>query len=534
MNELTEASDLLRSSLARYTNACFSAVEACKPLASPSRVLFDCIVRELRMVANYEVNIKVAKSALTQCANYRPTSPINTLPSEIIIRIFTLLIKSVTLPEILSHVCSRWRRIALAVPELWTHIDIISDESRHTKIMARSQLFASRIGVLHPKVHISIPPEYGLVTPPQAFQQELRFASSTIAPRIKSFRLDDSSAGSESLVCFVNYFLPHITPGALKRLVLLDHSDDYSRSSFLSITDPREHGPEDQQWPGAGHRQTLRVSMSLLDEILRPVQILWLRNQFFPWRSLVYSGLVDLRLLQSRYFRDGVQINIVTLVNILRSCPGLRVFHCEIELDSHTLHTSSPIPPVTLTELEDLRIHNMLPTQSKLLLPYIFPGPKPLGFFIQVAGRSSSKSFFPAVVLAFLRRSNVTKLFIKTQETAWISVVTIASALPGNLNTLSLQGFWIVPEGTNSAHPGFSRVAKVNTLILQRVKVGVGISAIQQFSSICAVQELILDSDSLPHLGFMMVTALEELRQTIPVVRCTLGQGEYRGSWILA
>ncbi|KAH7338257.1 hypothetical protein B0J17DRAFT_417349 [Rhizoctonia solani] len=112
----------------------------------------------------------MAKSTLSQFRNMDPTlSPINNLPCEILSRIFAHMCHLNTClmqtreareddtddgssqdeehafwPEVISHVCSHWRRVALASQELWSHVDIAPSEGRRTSFMSRSQLFASR------------------------------------------------------------------------------------------------------------------------------------------------------------------------------------------------------------------------------------------------------------------------------------------------------------------------------------------------------------------------------------------------------
>jgi len=90
-----------------------------------------------------------------------PNAPINTLPNEILAEIFCL-VKRLE-PECclitmhLTHVCSRWRHIAVSLPPLWTYIQIdehTSDSKGHCSLL---KLFLERSSNYLLDVIITVP-----------------------------------------------------------------------------------------------------------------------------------------------------------------------------------------------------------------------------------------------------------------------------------------------------------------------------------------------------------------------------------------
>ncbi|KAL5634068.1 hypothetical protein ACGC1H_006038 [Rhizoctonia solani] len=543
MNELLEASKLLRASLTRYMDACSAATKTYDP-SDRQRVeshhLLDCITRELQAVSGYEEDLRAIKSTLAQSRNSAFTiSPINALPCEVLNHIFGLLSRShgcltptrfddnpnisrsddgdsldygiqfLTIPEIVSRVCSHWRKVALSTHELWTHVDIITFDRWCTKLLSRSKLFASRTLSAPLDLHVSTPRHNSVVQSPSTSPSELKLSSALIAPKIGSFRLDDSSNNRDEFSHLINYFLRHITPGALTRLILLDHSPMIM--GRIDVIDP--NGPEHEvhSWISKSP-PPLWMSMKVLDEILLPVKVLWLRNRFFPWDSRAYSGLVDLRLL-SHDMSWGPLIGISELVGILSSCPELRIFHCELDVDTH-IYNIQPTVRIVLKDLEALKLHGMLPDHSASLLSHIYPGTKPLSLSIRVGGQNILENLSPQLS-DFFRRTNIERLFLTAYTTVQVSVGRLFPSLPAGLRTLGFNSVRLAQESSELLRSDQPRWTKIDTLILDRSTSD--ITTLHRLATAYSIRALVLNPDDVHFEGNKPMD--EELKQTIPIIR---------------
>ncbi|KAH7333596.1 hypothetical protein B0J17DRAFT_771265 [Rhizoctonia solani] len=185
--ELDSATTLLQEALCRYREACSSIQKSyleSQTLDGIPAELSSRLTEELPLILSYETKIKEAKSAVSWARNYSPSIvPINVLPAEVITRIFELFIEinscivtsqtrgyredaeisfpNSTNPIILSHVCSRWRDIALSARSIWTHIDLSPYPPITTNITARAEAYAERAGQLLLDVHIVDPTAHG-------------------------------------------------------------------------------------------------------------------------------------------------------------------------------------------------------------------------------------------------------------------------------------------------------------------------------------------------------------------------------------
>ncbi|KAJ1301996.1 hypothetical protein OPQ81_000831 [Rhizoctonia solani] len=111
-------------------------------------------------------------------------SPINTLPSEILVRIFLLTVESQTcplrshdnnrfIPTVPEHpdslllVCSRWHDIAISLHSLWSHIDIALSYSQHEIFLGRAKAYVARAEGAPLDIHLVDPgtrPQYQIST----------------------------------------------------------------------------------------------------------------------------------------------------------------------------------------------------------------------------------------------------------------------------------------------------------------------------------------------------------------------------------
>lgn len=120
----------------------------CKRLASPLPTLDHTIESLSRTLLRTRMTISSMIAALNQERNARAS--INLLPVEILLQIFKLA-GSVdtwnTMAHIdqlkVSHICSHWRSISLAHPDLWTHISLSKMSEALTQLFLRRSMRSS-------------------------------------------------------------------------------------------------------------------------------------------------------------------------------------------------------------------------------------------------------------------------------------------------------------------------------------------------------------------------------------------------------
>ncbi|KAG8707934.1 hypothetical protein FRC11_006963 [Ceratobasidium sp. 423] len=475
MDELLAASGLLRSALDRYIKACSTATKSYDPSSgkeAKQRTFMDRIMDELRVVATYEIDLRIARSTLTQCRNSAPViAPVNTLPSELLAQIFTLLcvstrnclthnegdmfnqghpegIRSYS-PHTLSHVCSRWRQIALGSCILWSHIDIIASDQWCTKLLPRAELLGNRAKIMPLSLHFSNPYQNSAINSKEISQQVSTVCSS-LGPKAQSFRLDSLAPpeGNE-FSHLLNLFLRHARPHGLSELRLLDHGGSAEAGVLCPNNLSESHHHELETWE---RFETLCLTVREVDELLRPVRVLWLRNVFFLWTCHAYTGLTDLRLIDDRGHRyDVFHIYMYQLEGILSSCPRLHTLYFNLWINLSGIRPTVQL--VSLRELEVVNLQLMCEAQVSWLLSRISPGKKSLELSIPVSDNTlwPPGNFLPQRVLDFFRRSCITRLFLHkardygrhARSLIEVPLAKLLSELPTGLCTLGLNRFEI-------------------------------------------------------------------------------------------
>ncbi|KDN46504.1 hypothetical protein RSAG8_04157, partial [Rhizoctonia solani AG-8 WAC10335] len=401
MEELLEASKLLKACMDRYISACSAATAFYNPANTGDHTspLLDAITNELQVVATYEKDVRNAQSILSRGRNTSSgLVPISSLPSEVLEWIFELAyhtwLRSVDIenfepidgededvpedytqydmnvklpspmfPEGLTHVCARWRQVALHSRRLWSRIDLPIFSHSYTRLLLRGKTFASRATPSGLDAHILMANNE---VKSSHLSRRLDQFYVTVGSKIRALQLTNGVKARTQffdsyLACLLGASFAHLTPGTLDHLSLIDHY-------------PPWHMFFKKPAPDSGQ----------LDEVLGPIRSLWLKNCFFPWKSPAYCGLVDLRLLQSGKKRP-TSIESTQLRDILSACPKLRAFQCSIEIEGANTAAQSVPDPVYLPELEDLHLRRLNHAQQQYILPLISPGPKPLSLSIQVA-----------------------------------------------------------------------------------------------------------------------------------------------------
>ncbi|CAE6536400.1 unnamed protein product [Rhizoctonia solani] len=342
--------------------------------------------------------------------------PIDMIPGEIWIHIFQRLSTTHHCPDlpisaaaqspypckipavVLSHVCSYWRSLVINARELWTHIDIDSDDFPED----RSEAYLARAGDIPLEVHISnrATSYNAYETVPGSEDSLCRWAGFLIdiAPRACSLivqAFDSSALSQEFCRQAILIFIENCVPGRLKQ---------------LHIEIPRN--PRDPD----GHV----IALPKVAEVLwHPVEVLRIYDFHPGWTSKLYYGLTELRLIHSSPVLESA------LVAVLKSNPKLRILQLYIRVNNVTPR-NVPVVPVLLEDLEVL-VPDVTPeTGRTAFLRRIQPGSKQLALSIanwrtDFIGRDE--------VISFFARSNVSRLIV-TRFRDYVELADLLSIAP--------------------------------------------------------------------------------------------------------
>ncbi|KAG8727843.1 hypothetical protein FRC11_012315, partial [Ceratobasidium sp. 423] len=493
--ELIIASELLKSSIYRYINACSATTEAYRTLNNlgrDSRAVLDCITRELQAAAGYETDVKRAKSTLSQCRNSaRTIVSINTLPSEILARIFELIHSPRTcsprnqtnglnieesaelarpmISVVLSHVCTRWREIALGSQILWSRIAVVTSDLQDPlfeKLLDRSKVLAVRAGSLGTSLRIYVTRD--IIPDTLSNAARLGHLCSGSEQTLRGLHLYNW-ASKDDFCDVLRECLPCLVPGTLKQLILVDHPAERASRAANIFDDP---------------------AAKSMDQYLRSLSVLHLINVGLPRSSLAYPGLSDLRLIVNRIY-DNFSISIPQLTAILSSSPKLRIFHFGYMLDSEGWTSNGPIR-VPLEELEELNIRGMVGSPESLL-QLLLPGSKPMSLSISADCNTNLLNHtiqdpIPNSVLKFLERSNVVELHIDCGiATETIPLPSLRKEPLTRLRVLGLKDF-ILNEHIDPTGPGKPWFNQLDLLHLHDCTIDPEV--LQEFLGVCAAREL--------------------------------------------
>ncbi|KAL5632208.1 hypothetical protein ACGC1H_000267 [Rhizoctonia solani] len=340
----------------------------------------------------------------------KPT-PINSLPPEILIRIFHIVVAYPRnlcpdlacskqyypkYPDYLAQVCTLWRGIAHSTSTLWCRVDLSPNKPYCDKLTTRAQAHLAHAGQLPIELRIAV---NGIDHRNLECDEVLRLIS-LISSRVESLEL----AMAGSLRHFhrgVFRFLFGQRP-VLTKFVLLHHS--YPCDSFLVANSFVSTDGEDLY----SKYMRLNSTEDEMESSFAQLTVFHTRGIFPLWSSKAYHGLVDLRL----WTDTSLHIREAELVTILKSSPGLRILHFELNM-----HDSTPVAEeVTPVELRDLQVIRIIPNDGGPLEPrpgsvlrLLAPGTKPLrltleGFYIQDAEMVTDPE-------RFFARSRVTRFY---------------------------------------------------------------------------------------------------------------------------
>ncbi|CEL53572.1 hypothetical protein RSOLAG1IB_06427 [Rhizoctonia solani AG-1 IB] len=399
IDKLSAASNRLRDAIDYYLDVCLEIERAleenCHTTLADS---IDRMSRELDVLNSHVETIGKAKTTISRARNWSSALPINRLPVELLAQIFQWAVDSERFcanpssisptmlppkyPELLTHVCSRWRKILISSPQFWTHIDFNFWAPDYQSFLDRAERHLARVGERPIHVHHLFSMNRGIdvvARPVSSFAAAGSRASvieASILVRLESVpaQLYDSLLH----LCFHN-----CVAGKLKRIILS------LRQTFLSGLAGAEH---------------IMNPTSNEENIFSSVTSLRLNGLYLPWTSSVYRGLVELHVMPT----GSISISESQLITILAASPGLQILDIDIPITQPEtltdLHTSIPI---RLNDLTTLR------SGSPVLLRLLAPGTKELSVTIL---RSSVFPFKSNQIREFFTRSNVLCIGISQWE----------------------------------------------------------------------------------------------------------------------
>ncbi|CAE6467891.1 unnamed protein product [Rhizoctonia solani] len=432
LDDLRTASTVLHTALEGYISACSALCNdrSDETSVSSARKFLDSVLDELDLIKYYKEKLVQAEVAVKRKKNNLVDVPINGLPPEVLTYIFHLVLaqqpcplrvdrywdpnnpaRLPMYPDTFSHVCSYWRRIALASPLLWSHIDIALSCPLSTAFHRRAQAYLSRARQIPLDIHLIDPGCYGPKRPRvcecgEAHEcaeddddrdcydweewindknpQEFTFLSSSVAPIIKSVGLKTHKDHHVVYNRALSYCLANCLPGDLVELVILLHDQS------IGILNPR---PDSQLPTEELAYYQLSLNEQELERVCRSVSTLQVNSGYLGWNSTLYHGLTEFRLFGVTTIKDR------DFIRILQSSPKLRVLQCAFNSMPSDRSNALPVP-VILEDLEILDLSMTWDTCVESCLRYINPGSKPLRLLVNGSPTS-------AIFEDFFARSNV-------------------------------------------------------------------------------------------------------------------------------
>lgn len=332
---------------------------------------------EIRFLAAHEPSISSTKTKLLRFKNMSTiTSPIRTLPAEILARVFVFAVDSYITVDIgphcrgplfnqvnaLSSVCSPWRAIALGTQQLWSYVDV-----ERIYPIEYISLWLDRAGS-HPLDVVNITP-LDCLNVSEGYMPSL----SLFLPRIQRVRSVVLRSDPQLMERWISGWCSDGAPRTLTTLAL-------SSASETLVEFPA---------PATSH--------SRLDELFYSLDTLCLDSLAMYWNSLRCHNLVNLTLL-------NLTMDTGDLRNILTANLRLQYIHLTVYVMGESEPTTLPLIP--LRWLHTLHLDNIKSCVFKM----VAPGDCDLTLEFNWAPcwilEDSERNY-----AEFLRRSNVTTLY---------------------------------------------------------------------------------------------------------------------------
>ncbi|KAL5639617.1 hypothetical protein ACGC1H_006283 [Rhizoctonia solani] len=199
---------------------------------------------------------------------------------------------------------------------------------------------------------------------------------------------------------------------------------------------------------------------------------------------------------------------------ILSACPGLRTFHCDIEVKGSATGVEEA-GPVYLADLEELNLRRIKLEHQESILPLLLVGRKPLSLSIQTTKYSYhevdyAKDLFSAAIMDFFKRSNVTARYIWGPSPPGSLLKCLFMDSPASVRILGLETFILqgIPGLTNLEQ---SCITRLDCLNLRSCYIE--LESIREFVRACPIRVLKLPANTEePQI-------LDELVAIFPVVK---------------
>ncbi|KAF8606189.1 hypothetical protein BDV93DRAFT_521038 [Ceratobasidium sp. AG-I] len=284
------------------------------------------------------------------------TAPIDILPPELLSHIFITATQSwlfalswgdesyggIHYPTVFSSVSTRWRRIAIGTPSLWSYIYL--SRARYTlKNPQHVNLYLERSGDLPLSVCIGrYVKEYTLKT----VDEKLASLLHSLTMRLECVAIasyDHSYAGE-----ILTNLIAGGAAGRVRKLALYAHS----------------RGPVVVPGP--------QLSQENLDRFLQPLRSLYLETVFFDWSTIACRNLVDLQIMQTPVNERPI---LPQLIRFLNANPAIRRLRLPgFDPDSYD---DSEFQRITLLELRRLEL-DLAPHVMQAFLKSLNPVPQEL------------------------------------------------------------------------------------------------------------------------------------------------------------
>ncbi|KAG8694048.1 hypothetical protein FRC08_008736 [Ceratobasidium sp. 394] len=391
--EWKAARTLLADTIKSYLAACATLRAVCTtPTYQPSQhtlveELLVTVDSELESLAAEENALHMMRVSLVTTRNNLSTTlvPVNTLPPEILARIFAMsngcCVRESKQHHNFAGACVYWRQIATNAAYLWTHIDVGpgASESLVSLLLGRSKGSPLHVHLKEPKSENNEP------TP----EHEVSRATSIVMPhvhRICSLDLESYSYSRGFVGAMLNLWLEGGNPSLAKSLVVY-------RPNASMLLSPDGHS----------RNVTLMSRSDNATGILRSLSKLHLQNVMFDMDTSTYRNLVDLQL---SCFCAPTPISIAQLADVLSANQALAT----LKLSSLTLTRPegwSHPAPIALSCVQVMNIFHLDPDSLRLLLPLISLTTASVAVGLGPAPFNQIHNEFKGL----LTRSNVTALY---------------------------------------------------------------------------------------------------------------------------
>ncbi|CAE7133854.1 unnamed protein product [Rhizoctonia solani] len=424
IEELNTAGHLLSSALDRYAAICSSIhktyFESSSPFTIPPEL--SHIVAQGQLVATIEQKLCAVKHTIARAHNSSLSHvPIHKLPPELMGQIFLFVpeltgprVERHNCPEVLSQVCSRWRKISFGLPSLWSYISIpFGGEHVDANWIKRGLQLASRAHPLLLDVFFHNQSGSASHYPPSHIDSLKPFAEN-IAPHTRSLEfLFGSEEDFNDYHSILETCFNFCKPGVLKTLITAYYDAELGTCPGILVDDI-------SNFPDYMIDSCQVIQMEDFDHLLEGITVLRLQSVYPFWTSRVYHGLVELRLvrLEDDTGDHTPPISEEHLRGILNASPSLKVLQFSIRIIESAI-SNARIAPIRLDHLEVLNTIGIERYELGTFLRWISPGSRPLRFAV---GNTSEHEFsvMGVDIGPFFDRSNVTEIYAERVDCSTI------------------------------------------------------------------------------------------------------------------